>query len=141
MNNQLTIHDESEIGPKVITGAEARRAAKWFNYGTLVSLVLPLPLMIFWSGLSMLVYALTRYHPNPKVGEYTQMAAYRFYGVAGSTIVLGTFFPPKLSYYLVLWFVCALILVPWSLYDLWRINRDCWEDTVVEETSFLPEGD
>lgn len=141
MNNQIAIQDEPDVGPKVITGAQARRTAKWFNYGTLVSLVLPLPLMIFWSGLSMLVYAMTKYHPNPKVGEYTQAAAYRFYGVAGSTIVFGTFFPPKLSYYLIMWLVCALILVPWSLYDLWRINRDSWEDTVVEEAPFLPEGE
>jgi len=131
MSEHLPTFEEVDDAPKIITGAQAKRAAKWFNYGTLVSMILPLPLMIFWTGMSMLIYALNKHHPNPKVGHYTQWAAYRFYGVAGSTIVLGTFFPPKVSYYLVLWAITAIILVPWSLYDLRRINQDTWEDTVI----------
>lgn len=141
MSDQISTFDEVEEGPKLITATQARRAAKWFNYGTLVSLVMPLPLMIFWAGLSMLIYALNKHHPNPKVGEYTQQAAYRFYGIAGSTIVFGTFFPPKISYYLVLWVICAVILVPWSLYDLRRINRDQWEDTVIVADPLLVEDE
>jgi len=80
--------EHTEDSPKIVTGDQARRAAKWFNYGTLVSLILPLPLMIFWTGMSMLIYALNRHHPNPKVGYYTQQAAYRFYGVAGTLVSL-----------------------------------------------------
>lgn len=123
--------EEINSEPKVITGQQARRAATWFNYGTLISLVIPLPLLIFWTGLSMLVYALNKHHPNPKVGHYTQWAAYRFYGVAGATVAVGIFFPPQLIYYLVLWAVAAIVLVPWTLYDLYQINQDTWEDTVI----------
>lgn len=131
MSEQLSTFEEIDDSPKIITGAQARRAAKWFNYGTLISLTLPLPLMIFWTGLSMLVYALNKHHPNEKVGHYTQWAAYRFYGIAGFTVAVGTFFPPKIVYYLVLWAIAAAILLPWTLYDLRRINQDTWEDTVI----------
>ena len=44
---------------------------------------------MLWLGLSMLVYAMNRHHPNPKVGHYTQQAAYRFYGVMDNTEVFG----------------------------------------------------
>ena len=124
--------EHTEDSPKIVTGDQARRAAKWFNYGTLVSLILPLPLMIFWTGMSMLIYALNRHHPNPKVGYYTQQAAYRFYGVAGTLVVVANFFPVDIRYYIGAWIVGALILAPWSFYDLYRINKDIWVDCVVE---------
>ncbi|HHO70555.1 MAG TPA: hypothetical protein ENN02_03695 [Halothiobacillus sp.] len=63
--------------PKVVTGNQTRRAAKWCNYGTLISLILLLPLMIFWTGMSMLIYALNRHHPSSKVGDKTCTMAYR----------------------------------------------------------------
>ncbi|MGC9457032.1 MAG: hypothetical protein ACP5DC_05850 [Halothiobacillaceae bacterium] len=122
----------SEDEPKIVTGEQARRAAKWFNYGTMVSLLLPLPLMIFWTGMSMLIYALNRHHPNPKVGHYTQQAAYRFYGVAGTLVVVANFFPVDWRYYAGAWAVGALILLPWSILDLIRINRDTWVDCVID---------
>lgn len=122
---------ETDNTPKIVSGASARRAAKWFNYGTLVAMAIPLPLAIFWTGMSMLVYALNKHHPNPKVGYYTQWAAYRFYGVAGFAVAVAIFFPPKIIFYLVIWAIAAVILVPWTFYDLHRINKDTWEDTVV----------
>ncbi|HUX82841.1 MAG TPA: hypothetical protein VMV35_08395 [Halothiobacillus sp.] len=124
--------NDVDTAPKIVTAASARRAAKWFNYGTLVAMAIPLPLAIFWTGMSMLIYALNKFHPNPKVGHYTQMAAYRFYGVSGFAVAVAIFFPPKIIYYLVIWAIAAAILVPWTLYDLHRINKDTWEDTIVE---------
>lgn len=117
---------------RIVTGASSRRAAKWFNYGTLVATLVPLPLGIFWTGLSMLIYALNKHHPNPKVGYYTQMAAYRFYGVAGSALAIAVFFPVNITYYLVIWAIAAVILIPWTIYDLYRINHDIWVDCVIE---------
>lgn len=124
--------NDTDTAPRIIPAAASRRAAKWFNYGTLVAMAIPLPLAIFWTGMSMLIYALNKHHPNPKVGNYTQMAAYRFYGVAGFAVAVAIFFPPKIIFYLVIWAIAATILVPWTLYDLHRINKDTWEDTIVE---------
>lgn len=132
MSHTTHVLNELDTAPKIVTAASARRAAKWFNYGTLVAMAIPLPLAIFWTGMSMLIYALNKHHPNPKVGYYTQAAAYRFYGVAGFSVAVAIFFPPKIIYYLVIWAIAAAILVPWTLYDLHRINQDSWEDTIVE---------
>ena len=126
------LESESEHTPTRISGRSARRAATWFNWGNIVAMAVPLPLAIFWTGLSMLVYALNKHHPNPKVGHYTQWAAYRFYGVAGTIVAIGTFAPPSLTFYLILWAIAALIIVPWSLYDLYRIKQDTWEDTYTD---------
>jgi hypothetical protein len=117
---------------KIVSGASSRKAAKWFNYGTLVAVLVPLPLAIFWTGMSMLIYALNKHHPNPKVGYYTQWAAYRFYGVAGSAVAVAVFFPVNIIYYLVIWAIAAVILIPWTIYDLYRINQDTWVDCVIE---------
>ena len=38
----------------------------------------------------MLVYAMNRHHPNPKVGHYTQQAATRFYAVTGSMTMIAS---------------------------------------------------
>ncbi len=122
---------DTDNPPKIATAAASRSAAKWFNYGTLVAVLIPLPLAIFWTGMSMLIYALNKHHPNPKVGYYTQLAAYRFYGVAGTAVAVAVFFPPKIIFYLVIWAIAAVILVPWTIYDLYRINHDTWIDCVV----------
>ncbi|RRQ24511.1 hypothetical protein D5687_01880 [Guyparkeria sp. SCN-R1] len=127
-----TFDTNDEHTPTRISGKSARRAATWFNWGNIVAMIVPLPLAIFWTGLSMLVYALNKHHPNPKVGYYTQWAAYRFYGVAGTAMVVAVFAPPSLTFYLVLWVIAAVILIPWSLYDLYRIKQDTWEDSFTE---------
>jgi len=117
----------------VLPGRKARFAAALFHYGDLLALLLPFPLMIFWLGASMFVYAMNRHHPDPKVGHYTQRAAYVFYGVTGFFVAVGMFLPARLDYYLIAWGVMALILVPWTLRELWRIHHDTWEDRVLGE--------
>lgn len=128
------IHTQHDTHTKnhIITGDSARRAAKWFNYGNLVALAIPFPLGIFWTGMSMMIYGLNKHHPNPKVGYYTQRAAYRFYGVVGSLIPVGLFFPAHIMYYLIFWAIAGAIILPWSIYDLRLINHDIWEDSTAE---------
>lgn len=126
--------NDAQHAARVIPAKSCRTAAKMFNYGNIISVLLPFPLMIFWFGASIFVYAMNRHHPNPRVGYYTQHAAYRFYGILGSLIVIGTFFPPELIYFLVYWALTAAVLIPWSIRDLLRIHREDWQDTAIPET-------
>lgn len=124
--------NENNDEQKVASAGSSRRAAKWFNYGTIIAVLVPVPLFIFWTGLSMLVYALNKHHPNQMVGSYTQKAAYRFYGIAGASVAIAVFFPPHIIYYLVIWAISAVILIPASLRDIYLINHDAWHDVVIE---------
>ena len=75
---------------------------------------------------------MNRHHPDPKVGHYTQQAAYRFYGVTGFFVAVATFIPGGgWNYYLAAWALGAVILIPWSIFDLVRIRRDRWEDLQI----------
>ena len=119
--------------PRIVPARSARAAAKLFNYGNMVAVLMPFPLIIFWFGASMFVYAMNRHHPNERVGYYTQQAAYRFYGIIGALIVVGTFFPPRASYFLAYWAFTAAVLIPWSVIDIIRINREQWHDVAIPE--------
>jgi hypothetical protein len=115
--------EETVIG-KVARGASAQRAAALMNYGNLIAILLPFPLLIFWFGASMLVYAMNRHHPDPKVGHYTQQAAYRFYGITGFFVVAATFIPGGgWIWHLAAWITAALILIPWSVLDCGGFTR------------------
>ncbi|MBE2294922.1 MAG: hypothetical protein IAF00_08215 [Phycisphaerales bacterium] len=125
---------ENTVIGKIARGSSARRAATLMNYGNLIAILVPFPLLIFWFGASMLVYAMNRHHPNPKVGYYTQQAAYRFYGVTGFFTVVATFIPGNgWIWYLIAWILAALILIPWSIVDLRRIYRDEWMDIPLDD--------
>ncbi|TQV62536.1 MAG: hypothetical protein FNT29_08080 [Halothiobacillaceae bacterium] len=141
-------HAQDSTETRIISAAHQRRAASWFDYGNLIVITLAgIPLLlagsatgktmifatagaiipiILWFGGSMLLYALNKHHPNPRVGHYTQWAAYRFYAVTGSLIVIGTFFPSDITYYQVFWAMAAAILIPWSIMDLRKIQREDW---------------
>ncbi|ANB01757.1 hypothetical protein [Ectothiorhodospira sp. BSL-9] len=128
-------------------------SAKLFNYGTIIAVtVAGVPLflvtgevgvatiiaaimgivpLVLWFGGSMLVYALNRHHPDERVGYYTQQAAYRYYAFMGALIVIGTFFPPEIFYFRIYWLVAALIIIPWSIRDIIRINREHWQDVEI----------
>lgn len=115
-----------------LPGHKARSAAAIFNYGNILAVLLPIPLGMLWLGMSMLVYAMNRHHPNPRVGHYTQQAAYRFYGVTGFFVAAATFIPGGgWNYYLAAWGLAAVVLVPWSILDLIRIRRECWDDMQI----------
>jgi hypothetical protein len=127
--------EQSENTPigRVARGSSARTAASIMDIGNIVAITL-VPLVIFWFGASMLVYAMNRHHPDPKVGRYTQQAAYRFYGVAGFFTAAAVFIPSDgLTYYLMAWALAALIIIPWSIMDLIRIRRDEWLDISLDD--------
>jgi hypothetical protein len=131
---QVLERSEDTVIGKVARGASAKRASALMNYGNLVAILVPFPLLIFWFGASMLVYALNRHHPDPKVGHYTQQAAYRFYGITGFFVAIATFIPGGgWIWYLVAWILAALILIPWSILDLRRIHQDEWVDIPLDE--------
>lgn len=119
---------------KVLRASESRRAAGMLNIGNIVAILLPVPLLIFWFGASMLVYAMNRHHPDKRVGHYTQQAAYRLYGVTGFFTAAATFIPGGgWTWYIVAWIAAALVLIPWSVLDLRRIRRENWADIVLPE--------
>ncbi len=113
---------------KIVTAESSRRTASMFSYGNILSVAIPV-LIPFWFGASMFIYAMNRHHPNPRVGYYTQWAAYRFYGLIGLIIPVGTFFPADIRYYLATWAVLAAVIIPWEIRDLRRIAREQWQDT------------
>ena len=128
--------EDTTIG-RVARGSSARLAASIMDYGNIVVIIF-IPLVILWFGASMVVYAINRHHPNPKVGHYTQWAAYRFYGVTGFFTVVAFFIPggdlgTSLGYYLAAWAMAALVIIPWSILDLIRIHRDEWVDIVLND--------
>ncbi|HRF45600.1 MAG TPA: hypothetical protein PLD30_15410 [Candidatus Competibacteraceae bacterium] len=125
--------ENTAIG-KIARGASAKRASALMNYGNLIAVLIPFPLLIFWFGASMLVYAMNRHHPDPKVGHYTQQAAYRFYGITGCFVVVATFIPGNgWGWHLLAWIVAALILIPWSILDLRKIYHDQWFDIPLDD--------
>ena len=116
-------------GSRQIRGKSCRNAAATFNFGTIAAVLIPVPVGLLWLGASMIVYALNRHHPHPKVGHYTQQAAYRFYGIMGFLVAVAVFFPGNSwRLYLISWVITAAILIPWSIVDLVRIYRDRWDD-------------
>lgn len=59
MHTPMHLLEQSEdttIG-KIARGASAKRAASLMNYGNLIAILIPFPLLIFWFGASMLAYA------------------------------------------------------------------------------------
>jgi hypothetical protein len=142
------------MATKTVSGRSCRRAASIFDWGNLISVSLAgIPLflvtgdvgvatiiaailgivpLIFWFGASMMVYAMCRHHPDERVGRFTQWAAYRYYALMGSLIVVATFFPPDLNYYRAYWVVAAAILIPWTILALVRIYREDWGDIQIE---------
>lgn len=129
---------------KTITAAQSRRTAAQFNWGNIIAVLIPFPLMIFWFGASMVIYAMNRHHPETKVGYYTQWAAYRFYFITGFLVVIGTLIPggrESILYYVYLWLGAILIMVPWSLYDLRRIRRDNWQDVDITVEEYVGNED
>jgi len=127
---------ETTGSPAAQTARRTKMAAAAFDTGNIIALLAPVPLGLIWLGLSMVVYAMNRHHPNPKVGEYTQRAAYRFYSVTGFFVAAAIFIPGDgWWYYLVAWGAAALILIPWSIVELLHIGRDNWEDTLIRDTN------
>jgi hypothetical protein len=122
---------------RTISARAARRSATIFNYGNLLAVLIPMPVGVLWFAASIAVYIMFRHHPNPRVGHYTQWAAYRFYGLVGLVVVIATFYGTSLQAWLITWAVLAAVLIPWTLYDLFIIyKREQWQDTQVEAETY-----
>lgn len=153
------MHDSSVTQPELqqVSARSARLTASLFNVGNIIAMlpglflapyiliaqptgmatVLLFVLMIvppiLWFGVSMVVYAMARHHPDPQVGHFTQQAAYRFYGMFGVVIPVGTFYGTDWRLWIITGGVVALILIPWSVLALRQIARAHWTDTVITE--------
>lgn len=117
----------------VVTAEQAKKSARIFHYGNILAVVIPFPLFILWFGGSMITYAMLRHNPNPRVGHYTQIGAYYYYGLAGLLIPVLTFAPGDffVKYWAHLWILCAVIMIPLSVHQILKINREQWYDTTV----------
>ncbi len=117
----------------IITAKQSRFAAKVFNLGTIASVLIPFPLFIFWFGASMFVYAMYRHHPNPRVGFYTQRAAYIYYTLAGLSVPVLTFAPKEFfaEYWWVLWAVAIIGVVPLAVIQIMKAHKEVWEDVSI----------
>ena len=135
VNRSLREQSENTVIGRVARGSSARTAATLMTYGNLIAIIF-VPLIILWCGASMLVYAMNRHHPNPKVGHYTQQAATVFYGASGFFVVAATLIPADdWNYYLIAWLLAALVIIPWSILTLIRIYRDEWNDILLDDTT------
>ncbi len=121
--------------PKIVTAGQSRKTAKIFSYGNIAAVLIPFPLFIFWFGASMFVYAMHRHHPNSRVGYYTQMAAYYYYGLAGVLSIVMLFAPGDFffKYGWMLWLGCILYLLPLSIREIIKINKEEWHDVTIKE--------
>ena len=119
----------------IVTAASAKSSAKLFSYGNIVAVLIPVPMLIFWFGASIVFYAMQRHHPNPRVGYYTQIAAYQYYALAGLLVPVLTFAPGDFfkNYWLLLWIICIVLIVPFAIMQLIKINREEWKDVTIEK--------
>ena len=158
MTNQNENSGKSAKDTKIIPAANARMFARLFNMGNLLSLlpgliVAPLILLteqekmstifmfiamivppILWFGLSIMIYIIARHHPNELVGHYTQQAAYRYYGMIGVVIPVGTFFGTDWTLWILMGGVVGLVLVPWTIWELIKTQKEHWQDTEIQIT-------
>ncbi|MEJ2309246.1 MAG: hypothetical protein P8Z78_08000 [Gammaproteobacteria bacterium] len=125
---------EPAASTQVVTAKSARRGPVLFNLFNILATLAPFPLMVFWLGASIVLYAMNRHHPNPKVAHYIQWAAYRLYAIAGLAVPVATFFSVSLTPWLIYWAFAAIVMIPWSIYDLIKIRQDTWEDTVIQRS-------
>lgn len=152
----MTTQTETVEKTKIIPAANARMFARLFNLGNLLSflpglVVAPIILLteleristifmfiamivppILWFGLSIMIYIITRHHPNHLVGHYTQQAAYRYYGLIGIIIPVGTFFGTDWKLWILMGGVVGLVIVPWTLFELIKTQKENWQDVEVE---------
>ena len=147
--------NKSAESSKIISAKNARMTASLFNLGNIACMlpglvVAPFIILaepermtmifmfilmvvppILWFGLSIMVYIIARHHPNTRVGHFTQQAAYRYYGMIGLVIPVGTFYGNNWQLWIITGGIVGLVLVPWSLWDLFKIQKLEWQDTEI----------
>ena len=123
---------------KIISAGQCKLSARVFNIGSIIAALLPV-LAPIWIAGSIFTYAAVAHHPDSRVGEYTRWAGYRFYGVAGSFVVILNFsgelkalLGGALNMWLTVWAIGILVVVPLGLRDLYRSGKENWQDLTVE---------
>jgi len=156
MTNVNEIENGLDEETKIIPASNSRMFARLFNLGNLLSLLPGLivaPIILFadqerismiflfiamivppilWFGISIMIYIIARHHPNEQVGRYTQHAAYRYYGMIGIVIPVGTFFGTDWEPWIMMGGVVGLVLVPWTIICLIKIQKENWQDIEVK---------
>ncbi len=119
----------------IVTAASSKSSAKVFNYGNILSVLIPFPLFILWFGVSMVFYAMFRHHPNKRVGYFTQIAAYQYYALAGVLVPILSFAPGDFfkKYWAIIWGICIVVMVPLAVIQLIKINREEWKDVNIDK--------
>jgi len=120
---------------KIIPAKNARMFARLFNFGNLLALlpglvVAPIILLGEHERISMIFMFML-------VGHYTQQAAYRFYGMIGVVIPIGTFFGTDWKLWILMGGVVGLVIVPWTVWELIKTQKENWQDIeiMIEQTS------
>lgn len=134
---------------KIITAAAQRRDAKLFNIFSCAAVCL-MPLIIptlLWIAASICVHAHIAHHPNQRVRDFLYPGGYRFYGLIGTLVVVLNFsslmrkwVPGTLSigpldlpiFWIGVWVVAMLVVIPLAIRDILRANREAWQDMTVE---------
>jgi hypothetical protein len=94
-----------------------------------IAIIVP---FILWFGVSIMIYIIARHHPNELVGHYTQMAAYRYYGMIGIIIPVGTFYGTDWELWIITAAIVGVLLIPWTIFCLLSIQKADWQDVEIE---------
>ncbi len=119
---------------QTISGSSALLAARLFNIASIVATVIA-PLLMLWIAASIFMYASIAHHPNPRTVYYNRISGYRFYGAAGSAVVIGQ---PIYSLFndwrglVLVWLLMVLVVVPLGVRDIIRAGRESWQDITLE---------
>ncbi|OIP07497.1 MAG: hypothetical protein AUK53_11210 [Betaproteobacteria bacterium CG2_30_59_46] len=123
---------------KLVSASQCRRAAQIFIIGSIIAVLIP-PLIMVWIAASIFAYASVAHHPDMRVREYQRWAGYRFYGLAGTLVVVLNFSGAMkdwvgggVNLLLAVWALSLLVVVPLGIRDLIRIRRENWRDMWVE---------
>lgn len=134
---------------KIITADQQRRDAQMFNIFSGAAIVL-MPLVVptlLWIAASIFVHASIAHHPNMRVREFLYPGGYRFYGLVGALVVVLNFSgimsrwvpgvlhigPLHLPMFWVwVWVVGLLVVVPLGVRDILRARKENWQDMTVE---------
>lgn len=143
---------------QIVTAASCKRSARLFNIlavattllaaslfgiGQLVAdkklaflpMAMSLPPIMIWLAASIFVYASIAHHPNLRVRHFNKWAGYRYYAVVGTLTILANDLAQLPTGWTGVWALLLTALVPWALYDIWRVGREDWHDIeIIKET-------
>lgn len=130
--------------PQKLSPEAQRRAARTFNLGSVIAIVLlpALPVLLLWIAGSIVIYSANIFHPNPLVRSYTKYGGYRFYGFVGALLASMSFSSElrdlvggSINLLLIIWAIGFLVVVPLGIRDVLRAGKEDWKEfTVAPDT-------